>query len=158
MNLFLKHPVFLLGPPTYAIYLTLQVWTSAVIDEPIITADIKIADMKCIVLEAPAECRTTAVTLHVSSRAEQTGNNSLCMPQHTVASSALLLPPNYVLRKNCKLVSVSFEVMLPSACNFIVDGLTFSCRCYTLHVSAYMAIFKCVMFYFYIPEFQLFCS
>jgi hypothetical protein len=27
----------------------------------------------------------------------------------------------------------SFEVMLPSACSFIVDGLTFSCRCSTLH-------------------------
>jgi hypothetical protein len=36
--------------------------------------------------------------------------------------------------------SISFEVMLPSACSFIVDGLTFSCRCSTLHVSAYMAI------------------
>jgi hypothetical protein len=24
---------------------------------------------------------------------------------------------------------ISFEVMLPSACSFIVDGLTFSCRC-----------------------------
>jgi hypothetical protein len=24
--------------------------------------------------------------------------------------------------------AISFEVMLPSACNFIVDGLTFSCR------------------------------
>jgi hypothetical protein len=34
--------------------------------------------------------------------------------------------------------------MLPSACSFIVDGLTFSCRCSTLHVSAYMAIFRCV--------------
>jgi hypothetical protein len=35
---------------------------------------------------------------------------------------------------------------LPSACSFIVDVhcLTFSCRCSTLHVSAYMAIFKCV--------------
>jgi hypothetical protein len=40
--------------------------------------------------------------------------------------------------------SISFEVMLPSACNFIVDGLTFSCRCSTLHVSAYIAIFRCV--------------
>jgi hypothetical protein len=31
--------------------------------------------------------------------------------------------------------------------------LTFSCRCFTLHVSAYMAIFKCVgRFYFHIPE------
>jgi hypothetical protein len=34
--------------------------------------------------------------------------------------------------------------MLPSPCIFIVDGLKFSCRCSTLHVSAYMAIFKCV--------------
>jgi hypothetical protein len=34
--------------------------------------------------------------------------------------------------------------MLPPACSFIVDGLTFSCRCSTLHVSAYMAIFRCV--------------
>jgi hypothetical protein len=42
--------------------------------------------------------------------------------------------------------------MLPSACSFIVDGLTFSCRCSTLHVSAYMAIFMCMMFHFYIPE------
>jgi hypothetical protein len=31
--------------------------------------------------------------------------------------------------------------MLPSACSFIVDGLTFSCRCTTLHISAYMVIF-----------------
>jgi hypothetical protein len=31
--------------------------------------------------------------------------------------------------------------------------LTFSCRCFTLYVSAYMAIFKCVgCFYFHIPE------
>jgi hypothetical protein len=29
--------------------------------------------------------------------------------------------------------------MLPSACSLIVDGLTFSCCCSTLHVSAYMA-------------------
>jgi hypothetical protein len=36
-------------------------------------------------------------------------------------------------------LGISFEVMLPSACRFIVDGLTFSCRCSTLHVSAYMA-------------------
>jgi hypothetical protein len=34
----------------------------------------------------------------------------------------------------------------------MVRCLKFSCRCSTLHVSAYMAIFKCVMFYFYIPE------
>jgi hypothetical protein len=34
--------------------------------------------------------------------------------------------------------------MLPSACSFIVDGLAFCCRCSTLHVSAYMAIFRCV--------------
>jgi hypothetical protein len=28
-----------------------------------------------------------------------------------------------------------------------------SCHCLTLHVSAYMAIFKCVVyFYFYMPE------
>jgi hypothetical protein len=33
--------------------------------------------------------------------------------------------------------------MLPSACSF-----TFSYRCSTLHVSAYMAIFKCVRFTF----------
>jgi hypothetical protein len=38
------------------------------------------------------------------------------------------------------------QVMLPSACSFIVD---FSCHCLTLYVSAYMAIFKCVG-YFYI--------
>jgi hypothetical protein len=38
--------------------------------------------------------------------------------------------------------SISFEVMMPSACSFIVDGLTFSCRCSALHVSAYMAIFR----------------
>jgi hypothetical protein len=34
--------------------------------------------------------------------------------------------------------------MLPSACSFILDGLTFSFCCSTLHVSAYMAIFMCV--------------
>jgi hypothetical protein len=39
---------------------------------------------------------------------------------------------------------IQFEVKLLSACSFIVGGLTFSCRCSTLHVSAYMAIFKCV--------------
>jgi hypothetical protein len=38
--------------------------------------------------------------------------------------------------------------MLPSACSFVVDGLTFSCRCSTLRVSAYMAIFRCVCFTF----------
>jgi hypothetical protein len=43
-----------------------------------------------------------------------------------------------------RIIVSSFEVMLPSACSFIVDGLTFSCRCSTLHVSAYMAIFRCV--------------
>jgi hypothetical protein len=46
--------------------------------------------------------------------------------------------------KYSEINSVDFEVMLPSACSFIVDGLTFSCRCSTLHVSAYMAIFRCV--------------
>jgi hypothetical protein len=31
--------------------------------------------------------------------------------------------------------------------------LTFSCHCFTLHVSTYMAIFKCVgYFYFHIPK------
>jgi hypothetical protein len=43
---------------------------------------------------------------------------------------------------------IGFEVMLPSACSFIVDVschcLIFSCRCSTLHVSVYMAIFRCV--------------
>jgi hypothetical protein len=29
-----------------------------------------------------------------------------------------------------------------SVCTFTVDGLTFSCRCSTLHVSAYMAIYN----------------
>jgi hypothetical protein len=43
--------------------------------------------------------------------------------------------------------SISFEVKLPSACSFIVDGLVFCCRCSTLHVSAYMAIFKCVWYF-----------
>jgi hypothetical protein len=42
---------------------------------------------------------------------------------------------------------ISFEVKLPSACSFIVDGLTFSCRCSTLHVSAYMAIFRCARYF-----------
>jgi hypothetical protein len=27
------------------------------------------------------------------------------------------------------LCTISFELMLPSVCSFIVDGLTFSCRC-----------------------------
>jgi hypothetical protein len=31
--------------------------------------------------------------------------------------------------------------MLPSACSFIVDGSLSSCRCSTLHVSAYITIF-----------------
>jgi hypothetical protein len=42
----------------------------------------------------------------------------------------------------------SSEVKLPSACSFIVDGLMFSCRCSTLFVSAYMAIFRCVWIFF----------
>jgi hypothetical protein len=33
------------------------------------------------------------------------------------------------------------QVMLPSACSFIVEA---SCHYFTLHVSAYMAIFRCV--------------
>jgi hypothetical protein len=32
------------------------------------------------------------------------------------------------------------QVMLPSACSFIVEV---SCHCFTLHVSAYMTIFRC---------------
>jgi hypothetical protein len=39
---------------------------------------------------------------------------------------------------------ISSEVMFPSASSFILDGLTFSCGCSTLHVSAYMTIFRCV--------------
>jgi hypothetical protein len=36
---------------------------------------------------------------------------------------------------------------------YMFHCLTFSCHCFTLHVSAYMAIFKCVgYFYFHIPE------
>jgi hypothetical protein len=39
---------------------------------------------------------------------------------------------------------------VPSACSFIVDV---TCHCLTLHLSAYMAIFMCVgYFYFHIPE------
>jgi hypothetical protein len=43
--------------------------------------------------------------------------------------------------------------MLPSACSFIVDGLTFSCRmfyttCFCLH--GHLQV--CMMFHFYIPE------
>jgi hypothetical protein len=67
------------------------------------------------------------------------------------------------------IISSLLQVMLPSACSFIVDVschcLTFSCRCFTLHVSAYMAIFRCVgYFYFHIAEgicfagFCLFCT
>jgi hypothetical protein len=42
------------------------------------------------------------------------------------------------------------QVMFPSVCSFIVDV---SCHCFTLHVSAYMTIFRCVgYFYFHIPE------
>jgi hypothetical protein len=48
--------------------------------------------------------------------------------------------------------SISFEVKLPSACSFIVDSLTFSCRCSTLHVSAYMTIFRCDDVSLFIPE------
>jgi hypothetical protein len=33
------------------------------------------------------------------------------------------------------------QVMLPSVCSFIVEV---SCHCFTLHVSAYMAILRCV--------------
>jgi hypothetical protein len=35
--------------------------------------------------------------------------------------------------------------MLPSACSFIAEV---SCHCFTLHVSAYMAIFRCVGCYY----------
>jgi hypothetical protein len=35
--------------------------------------------------------------------------------------------------------------MLPSACSFVVEV---SCHCFTLHVSAYMAIFRCVGYYY----------
>jgi hypothetical protein len=41
--------------------------------------------------------------------------------------------------------SMGFEVMLPSACSFIVEV---SCHCLTLHVSAYLAIFRCVGCYY----------
>jgi hypothetical protein len=41
--------------------------------------------------------------------------------------------------------SMGFEVMLPSACSFIVEV---SCHCFILHASAYMAIFKCVGCYY----------
>jgi hypothetical protein len=40
--------------------------------------------------------------------------------------------------------TITFEVKLPSACSFIVDGLAFFLSMFTLHVSAYMAIFMCV--------------
>jgi hypothetical protein len=54
------------------------------------------------------------------------------------------------------LLPIGFEVMLPSPCSFIVDV-----SCSTLHVSTYMAIFRCVWcFTFYIPEgicFPVFC-
>jgi hypothetical protein len=56
----------------------------------------------------------------------------------------LITEKNYGITKMNFITPFFFEVMLPSACSFIVDGLTFSCRCSTLHVSAYMAIFKCV--------------
>jgi hypothetical protein len=68
--------------------------------------------MNCIVLEASAECLPTAMTLHLSLRAEHTGNNSLCMRQHTVASSTLLFFPKHVLYKNCKLVSIILLLMM----------------------------------------------
>lgn len=69
----------------------LHVSTSTIIDEPIITAHIKITDMNCIVPDACLGTKSdAAVTLHLSLRAEQTGNNSLCMPQYVVASSTLL--------------------------------------------------------------------
>jgi hypothetical protein len=32
-------------------------------------------------------------------------------------------------------IAISFEVMLPSACSFIVNGLTFSCRCFAAFVA-----------------------
>jgi hypothetical protein len=49
--------------------------------------------------------------------------------------------------------SISFEVMLPSACSFIVDGLTFwlslfYTTCFGLH--GHLQV--CIMFHFYIPE------
>jgi hypothetical protein len=43
--------------------------------------------------------------------------------------------------------------MLPSACCFIVDSLTFSCRCSTLHVFGLHGHLQvCMMFHFYYPE------
>jgi hypothetical protein len=64
----------------------------------------------------------------------------LLHPEHgydMLLRSIRCLLPNYT-------ASISVEVMLPSACSFIVDGRTFSCRCSTLHVSAYIVIFRCV--------------
>jgi hypothetical protein len=57
---------------------------------------------------------------------------------------------------------MGFAGYVAAACSFIVDV---SCHCFRLHVSAYMAIFRRVgYFYFYIPEgicfagFCLFCT
>jgi hypothetical protein len=44
----------------------LHVLKSTIIDEPIITANIKITDTNYIVLDAWVESPTTAVTLHLS--------------------------------------------------------------------------------------------
>jgi hypothetical protein len=45
----------------------------------------------------------------------------------------------------CVCVQWVLQVMLPSACSFIVEV---SCHCFTLHVSAYIAIFRCVGCYY----------
>jgi hypothetical protein len=52
------------------------------------------------------------------------------------------------LKKSASLLLLPFL-----ARGYTMHFLMFSCRCSTLHVSAYMAIFRCVgFFFFYIPE------
>jgi hypothetical protein len=68
-------------------------------------------------------------------------------------SPARIETPNSVsgyngLRTHNIVRSMGFAGYVTSACSFIVDV-----SCLTLHVSAYMAIFKCVgYFYFHMPE------
>jgi hypothetical protein len=70
----------------------------------------------------------------------------------TVCSS--FVPSNFALARERLQAPYIFEVMLPSACSFIVDVhcLTFSFTLYTTCFGLHGHLQVCMMFYFYIPE------
>jgi hypothetical protein len=72
-------------------------------------------------------CRIVSGQIHDSTWKEVKNQHI-----HPAAWNSVCSLPRY---DNTVICSISFEVMLPSACSFIVDGLTFSCHCSTLHVS-----------------------